>query len=138
MEAQKVKSRSLLGCMAWCNTFEMQKRKWAEEAVQSLQAGKTVNIRPIGLSMQGKVSDGDLVTLAPCLPQDLVTGDIVLARIKGRRYFHLVLHLIIERKADKFLIGNNHGRVDEWVSGENIYGKATKVHASTNAANGSS
>lgn len=110
--------------------FQMHRRMWAEEAVDKLQSGQTVKIKPKGHSMQGKVSEGDLVIIEPCQLQDLTVGDIVLASIKGRRYFHLVLHLIIERDADKFLIGNNHGRLDGWITTENIFGKVTQVQAS--------
>lgn len=81
--------------------------------------------------MQGRVSEGDLVTLEPCSPQDLAVGDVVLARIQGRRYSHLVLHLIHEREANLFLIGSNHSRLDGWVTGENIFGKVTDVESST-------
>jgi SOS-response transcriptional repressor LexA len=112
----------------------MQKREWAEEAVAKLQNGQAAQVKPTGHSMQGKVSDGDLVTLEPCQPQDLVAGDIVLARIKGRRYFHLVLHLIIKCEANKFLIGNNHGRLDGWITAESVFGKVTKVQAPTHSA----
>lgn len=77
--------------------------------------------------MQGQVNEGDLVTLEPCRAEDLAGGDVVLARITGRRYSHLVLHLIHAREADKFLIGSKHGRLDGWVESENIFGKVTKV-----------
>lgn len=113
----------------------MRNRKWAEDAIEKLQAGETVQVRPKGHSMQGKVNDGDLVTLQPCLTQDLQVGDVVLACIAGRRYFHLVLHLVLSRESDKFLIGNNHGRVDGWVAAENVFGKATKVEPFNDATN---
>lgn len=79
--------------------------------------------------MEGRISNGDLVTLQPCIAQDLVAGDVVLARVQGRRYFHLVLHLIIAREADRFLIGNNHGRIDGWVTAQNVFGRVTRVDA---------
>jgi SOS-response transcriptional repressor LexA len=74
--------------------------------------------------LEGRVSNGDLVTVEPCHAKDLVVGDIVLARVQGRRYSHLVLHLIIAREASLFLLGNNHGRIDGWVDAKSIFGKA--------------
>ncbi len=81
--------------------------------------------------MRGRISDGDAVTLEPCLAQNLLVGDIVLCRIEGRRFSHLVLHLIVGREAKRFLIGNNFGRVDGWISSQDIFGKVTKVEPQT-------
>lgn len=86
--------------------------------------------------MEGLIRDGDLVTLQPCSAQDIVDGDVVLARVQGRRYSHLVLHLVIAREADKFLIGNNHGRIDGWVTAQNIFGRVINVaHSQTKQPN---
>lgn len=38
--------------------------------------------------MKGKVNDGALVTGAPCQPEELSVGDIVLVRVKGNDYLH--------------------------------------------------
>jgi SOS-response transcriptional repressor LexA len=110
----------------------MQKRAWAEDAVAKLQAGQVTQVRPTGHSMQGRLDEGDLVTLAPCDSRDLAIGDIVLARVKGRHYSHLVLHLVVERESDRFLIGNNHGRRDGWITAEDIFGKVTQVQSPSN------
>jgi len=40
--------------------------------------------------MKGKVNDGDLVTFEPCEPEELSVGDIVLVRVKGNDYLHLI------------------------------------------------
>ncbi len=39
---------------------------WARHAQEALLRGETVQVRPRGHSMKGKVSSGDLVTLEPC------------------------------------------------------------------------
>ncbi|MBV9866858.1 MAG: hypothetical protein JO316_15995 [Abitibacteriaceae bacterium] len=77
--------------------------------------------------MRGKVNDKDLVTIAPCETADLEIGDIVLAKIQGRRYQHWVLHLIWAIEAERFLIGSNRGRIDGWVSDVDILGKAIAI-----------
>jgi hypothetical protein len=51
---------------------------WANFAMERLQKGETVQIRPSGHSMTGRVNHKDLVTLAPCDPDELAVGDIVL------------------------------------------------------------
>jgi hypothetical protein len=73
--------------------------------------------------MRGKVNDGDLVTLAPCDPATLAVGDIVLVRVRGNIYLHLIK--AIDR--GRFLIGNNRGGTNGWVGPNGIYGIATKV-----------
>ena len=50
---------------------------WAKFAIEKLKKGETIQIRPRGHSMKGKVNDGDLVTVAPCKPEELSVGDIV-------------------------------------------------------------
>ena len=97
---------------------------WAKVAVMQLQQGKTVQVRPRGHSMTGKVNDGDLVTLAPCAPESLKVGDIVLVKVKGAVYLHLI------KAADskgRFLIGNNRGGINGWVGPAAVYGIAVSV-----------
>jgi hypothetical protein len=96
---------------------------WAKFAIESLKEGKTVQIRPRGHSMKGKVNDSDLVTVEPCQAEDLAVGDIVLVRVKGHDYLHLVKAI----NQNRFLIGNNRGGINGWVGHNCIYGKATKV-----------
>ena len=61
--------------------------------------------------MKGKVNDGDLVTLAPCDASSLSVNDIVLVRVHGNDY----LHLIKAMDAERFQIGNNRGGINGWV-----------------------
>jgi hypothetical protein len=96
---------------------------WAAIAIQKLQHGESVKIRPRGHSMTGKVNDGDLVTLERCDPTALQTGDIVLVKVKG----HVYLHLIKAINHGRYLIGNNRGGINGWVSSNAIYGIATQV-----------
>ncbi len=103
---------------------------WAKYATEALARGETVQIKPRGHSMKGKVNDGDLVTVEPCDPNTLTVGDIVLVEIQGRRYSHVVLHLVKAIEQGTFLIGSHQGRIDGWVGPHSIYGKATKVEAS--------
>lgn len=74
--------------------------------------------------MTGLIASGDTVILAPCDNKSLMVGDIVLAQIQGRRYSHIVLHMVKEINNGKFLIGANNGRIDGWVGAGNIFGRA--------------
>ncbi len=75
--------------------------------------------------MKGKVNDGDLVTLDPCDPARLSVGDVVLVRVRGRDYLHLIKAI----NGGRFLIGNNRGGTNGWVGHNCIYGVATKIEA---------
>jgi hypothetical protein len=96
---------------------------WATHAKEALRRGETVQVRPRGHSMTGKVNDGDRVTLVPVDPTTLKVGDIVLVRIHGADYLHLIK--AIDRS--RFLIGNNRGGVNGWVGPHAIYGIAIKI-----------
>lgn len=98
---------------------------WADHAKGALRAGRTVQVRPRGNSMKGKVNDGDIVTLEPCDPERLAVGEIVLVRVHGSDY----LHLIRARDGPRFLIGNNRGGANGSVGQNAIYGKAVRVEA---------
>jgi SOS-response transcriptional repressor LexA len=98
---------------------------WAKYAIEALRDGKTAQIRPRGHSMKGKVNDGDLVTVEPCDPDQLAVGNIVLVRVKGKDY----LHLIKAVNQGRVLIGNNRGGTNGWVGRNCIYGIATRVES---------
>lgn len=96
---------------------------WASYAKDALRRGETVQIRPRGHSMTGKVNDGDRVTLVPCDSTALAVGDIVLVRVRGTDYLHLIKAI----QGERFLIGNNRGGINGWVGKHAIYGVATHV-----------
>ena len=98
---------------------------WASFAKESLRKGAAVQVKPRGHSMKGKVNDGDLVALEPVAPEALAVGDIVLARVHGRDYLHLVKAI----DNGRFQIGNNRGGINGWVGPNGIYGKAVKIEA---------
>lgn len=96
---------------------------YATLAIERLRDGQTAWIKPHGNSMRPRVNDGDLVTLAPAEPAALQAGDIVLVRCRGS----VLLHLIKATDGSRFLIGNNHGKINGWVGPSAIYGIATGI-----------
>jgi hypothetical protein len=50
-------------------------------------------------------------------------GDIVLCKVNGNQYLHLVKAI----QGARFQIGNNRGRINGWITAASIYGKCTKV-----------
>ncbi|HZZ78935.1 MAG TPA: S24 family peptidase [Gemmataceae bacterium] len=96
---------------------------WATQDIARLQAGETVQFRPKGNSMQGKIESGQLCTVEPVDVESLEVGDIVLCKVNGSQYLHLVKAI----QGKRFQIGNNRGRINGWVSENSIFGKCTKV-----------
>lgn len=93
---------------------------WATHYIAKLKAGETVQFRPRGHSMTGKVNDGQLVTVEP-LTGPAEVGDVVLCKVGLHQYLHLVKAV----RGDQYLIGNNKGRTNGWTTG--VFGKVTKV-----------
>ena len=96
---------------------------WVNEAVKELAAGRQVQVQPFGSSMRGRIESGQLVTLAPVDSASVRAGDVVLVQWKG----NYLLHLVKEVNADQFLIGNNLGKTNGWVSAQAIRGLVVAV-----------
>lgn len=96
---------------------------WATHYIEKLKAGEIVQFRPRGNSMKGKIESGQLVTVEPLNGRKLSKGDIVLCKVNGTQY----LHLIKAVQGDRFQIGNNVGRINGWITANSIYGICTRV-----------
>lgn len=95
---------------------------WASFYIEALQKGEFVMFRPRGNSMTGKINNGQLVTVEPLKElMECKVGDVVLCKVNGREF----LHLIKGKKGQRYLIGNNKGRINGWT--DKVYGKVTKV-----------
>jgi hypothetical protein len=88
-------------------------------------AGNTVQFRPSGSSMVPLIRSRQLVTVAPVNPHLIEVGDIVLARVAGTVYLHLVS--AVERGSGRVQISNNRGRVNGWTNHARVYGICTAV-----------
>lgn len=73
--------------------------------------------------MRPRVMSGDAVTVAPCDPALLSVGDIVLVRVRGTDYLHLIKAI----DGRRFPIGNNRGGINGWVGPNAIHGLAVKI-----------
>ena len=96
---------------------------WADGHITRLAAGETVQFRPRGHSMTGKVNDGQLCTVVPLGDHVLAVHDIVLCRVKGNQYLHLVKAL----QGERVQIGNNRGGINDWVTRRQIFGRQISV-----------
>lgn len=97
---------------------------WVKQQVEKLQKGEQVQYRPKGNSMQPKINSGELVTVSPDL-SDLDKGDIVLCKVSGKYFTHLVSAI----KGEQFQISNNKGHVNGWITKNGIFGRVINVEA---------
>jgi hypothetical protein len=98
---------------------------WATAHIAKLAKGETVGFRPRGNSMAGKIESGQLCTVVPVEAATVAVGDIVLCKVNGKQYLHLVKAI----QGGRFQIGNNRGRINGWIGANAIYGKCVKVES---------
>jgi hypothetical protein len=96
---------------------------WANHYIEKLKAGETVQFRPRGNSMQGKIESGQLVTVEPLGSRKLNKGDIVLCKVNASQYLPIVRAI----QGERYQIGNNIGRINGWISANAIYGICTSI-----------
>src|SRR5258707_11471729 len=98
---------------------------WATGHIAKLRLGERVSFRPRGNSMSGKIESGQLCTVEPVDPSTLEVGDIVLCKVSGNEYLHLVKAI----SGSRFQIGNNRGHVNGWIGPASIYGRYVRSGA---------
>ncbi|RYE37800.1 MAG: hypothetical protein EOP48_28120 [Sphingobacteriales bacterium] len=96
---------------------------WASHYIEKLKQGETVEFRPRGNSMKGKIESGDLVTLEPLNDRTLLKEDIVLCKVNGTHYLHLIKAI----QGERYQIDNNIGRINGWINRNSIFGICTRV-----------
>ncbi len=97
---------------------------WATPYIDKLRRGETVSFRPRGHSMKPRIRSGQLCTVEPIAdPAALTVGDIVLCKVGGAEYLHLVKAI----QGPRYQIGNNRGHVNGWVTARAIFGRLVRV-----------
>lgn len=96
---------------------------WATGHIARLQAGETVSFRPHGNSMVPRIRSGQLCTVEPVQLGDCAKGDVVLCKVRGSQYLHLVSAV----RDGQLQISNNKGHVNGWVGPDSVYGRLVRV-----------
>lgn len=98
--------------------------KQQEAAIEKLHAGDAVEAYvESGNSMRPIIKHRQPVRLEPVDPTLLEKGDVVLVKVRGNIYTHLVSGT----RKNEVQISNNHGRVNGWTHHDNVYGIVTAV-----------
>ncbi len=102
---------------------------WATALIERLQKGETVQFRPTGNSMTPIIRSKQLCTVAPVDPLLVEVHDVVLCRVRGSEYLHLVKSKRVEKNESgtkvSFLICNNKGHDNGWT--HQVFGRLIKV-----------
>ncbi len=97
---------------------------WATQCIEQLKQGKTVIAHPRGSSMTPKIRSGDEVEIRPLKEGEVLKkGDIVLCRVRGIEFLHLITAL----RGEQYQISNNHGHVNGWIRRDKIFGILTRT-----------
>src|SRR5437763_1180343 len=91
--------------------------------IEKLRRGEQVSFRPRGNSMSGKIESGQLCTVEPVDPSTLKVADIVLCKVNGREYLHLVKAI----QGPRLQIGNNRGRINGWIGPAAVFGRCIRI-----------
>jgi phage repressor protein C with HTH and peptisase S24 domain len=91
--------------------------------IARLQKGEEVTLKACGSSMEPRIKNKSRYTLAPVNPDDVKVGDVVLAKVSGRHYVHLVTAI----DGKRYQISNNKGHVNGWTYRDKIYGRVKEL-----------
>lgn len=101
---------------------------WASRYISALAKKETVTFRPRGNSMAVKIESGQLCTVESYKSEeDIAQGHIVLCKVRGAEYLHLVTAVKRDTGGLLFQISNNKKHVNGWIRSKYIYGRCTKV-----------
>lgn len=70
--------------------------------------------------MTPRIKSGQEVTISPVGDANLTVGMVVLSKVKGRHFLHLISAIDV----DRVQISNNHGHVNGWTHRNRVYGIA--------------
>lgn len=102
------------------------KGKEDRATAEKLKSGETCWVLGIGNSMTPVLKSHQPVICAPVTDETVIEKkDIVLAKARGHYYLHFVHG--IKGNGEEFLIGNNHGHMNGWVSRNNVFGKVVEI-----------
>lgn len=94
------------------------------ESAKQLQQGLVGKLIGIGNSMTPILKSRQAVIVEPIKGNtELKKRDIVFCKVNGHYYLHLV-HAV--KNDNQYLIGNNHGHMNGWISRKSIFGKVIK------------
>jgi len=96
-----------------------------QKVIAELRAGRTTKYKGHGNSMLPRIVSGAVLTLEPVELPNIKVGDVVLCKVKGNVFTHLVSALQGGPDNRRVQISNNHGHVNGWTT--TVYGRVIAV-----------
>jgi len=93
--------------------------------LENLEKFGELSFKPKGNSMTPKIKSGATVRIKKVDQSAYKVGDIVYTKVVGNFYLHLIS--AIDETKGRYQISNNHGHVNGWTSGENLFGLCVEV-----------
>ena len=95
---------------------------YMKEKIKLLLEGKRVTIKPKGNSMVPLIKSKQTVLVEPVTLHECEVSDVVLCKVKGKIYLHLIA---AKDKKRGVQICNSKGRINGWT--KKVYGKVSVV-----------
>ena len=93
-----------------------------------LKNGEICKVTGVGNSMLPILKSRQSVICEPVTTDTVLNRkDIVLCKVNGHHYLHLIHAIKRVKKNVMFLIGNNHGHMNGWISKDRIYGRVVEI-----------
>ena len=98
------------------------------ETATKLKEGCVCKVTGVGNSMTPILKSRQAVIAEPITEETkLEKKDIVLCKVRGHYYLHLVWATRTEGEKEMYLIGNNHGHANGWIPRTQVFGKVVEI-----------
>ena len=98
------------------------------ETATKLKEGCVCKVTGVGNSMTPILKSRQAVIAEPITEETVLEKkDIVLCKVRGHYYLHLVWATRVDGETQMYLIGNNHGRPNGWIPRTQVFGKVVEI-----------
>lgn len=98
------------------------------ETATKLKEGCVCKVTGVGNSMTPILKSRQAVIAEPITEETVLEKkDIVLCKVRGHYYLHLVWATRIDGEKEMYLIGNNHGHANGWIPRTQVFGKVVEI-----------
>jgi hypothetical protein len=98
------------------------------ETATKLKEGLVCKVTGVGNSMTPILKSRQAVICEPVTEETVLEKkNIVLCKVKGHFYLHLIWATRVDGEKQMYLIGNNHGHANGWIPRTQIFGKVVEI-----------
>lgn len=98
------------------------------ETATKLKKGLVCKVTGVGNSMTPILKSRQAVIAEPITEETVLEKkDIVLCKVRGHYYLHLVWTTRTEGEKEMYLIGNNNGHANGWIPRTQVFGKVVEI-----------